>query len=199
MILVHLGKFSLVGLLGAALQIVLLPLLANLLQLPVLIATPLAVELILLHNFVWHENFTWHDRRFANTRQRITALARFHLSNGTISLFGNTALMYLFVVRFRMPVTLSAVAAIVLCGVLNFLSADRLVYRRIQILNPAVHHFPLARAAPPHRDRGVRISRLIRRIIEVPLHLDARARGQVDRLLGAIRKLPVELIVRNGK
>jgi putative flippase GtrA len=129
MIVPRVTKFSLVGLLGAALQIVLLWGFLSPLHLPVLLATPLAVELTLLHNFAWHENFTWRNRPFACSRQRISALARFHLSNGCISLFGNTALMYLFVDRFRLPVTLSTVAAIALCGLLNFLFADRWVYK----------------------------------------------------------------------
>lgn len=122
------GKFNLVALIGAALQVALMELLTKCLGLPIVAATPLAVELTLLHNFFWHERFTWRDRTTAGLRPARTRLWRFHLANGAVSLCGNTLLMFCFVDRFRIPVVPATLGAIILCGLVNFQLADGWVY-----------------------------------------------------------------------
>jgi putative flippase GtrA len=91
-LLARLGRFNLVGLLGAVLQLLLLYLLTRYLHMPAVAATPVAVEIVVLHNFAWHERFTWRDRHLKSVRQRTVRLWRFHVGNGLTSLLGNTVL-----------------------------------------------------------------------------------------------------------
>ena len=128
--MIRFGKFSLTGALGAALQVILFDLLMKRFHLPGTAAAPIAVEMVLLHNFFWHERFTWRDRGSRGLSQRAARLWRFHVANGLVSLGGNTALIYLLVHQLKMPALPSAVAAIALCSPLNFLLADRWVYRQ---------------------------------------------------------------------
>jgi putative flippase GtrA len=127
-LLSRLGKFNLVGLLGAALQLFLLYLFTKCFHMPSLAATPVAVEIVVLHNFAWHEGFTWHDRQLKGLRQRTARLWRFHAGNGLTSVLGNTILAYCLVERLRAPVLPSAIGAIVFCSLINFFVADRWVY-----------------------------------------------------------------------
>lgn len=122
------GKFNLVGLLGAALQLLLLYLMTKYLRMSAVAATALAVEIAVLHNFLWHERFTWRDRRLKTIRQRTARLWRFHAGNGLISLAANSLLTYCLVERLKAPVLPSAIGAIALCSVANFLVADHWVY-----------------------------------------------------------------------
>lgn len=122
------GKFNLVGLLGAALQLLLLELLMKQFHLPGVAAMPIAVEIAVCHNFFWHERFTWRDREEGGVWRRAVRLGRFHLSNGLVSIAGNTALTYWLVDQLRLPTLPSAVAALALCAPVNFLLADRWVY-----------------------------------------------------------------------
>lgn len=124
------GRFNLVGVLGAALQVLLIDLLVRDFRVLEVAATPIAVEIVVLHNFFWHERFTWHDRRPTGLRERATRLWRFHAGNGLVSIAGNTLLTYCLVEQLRLPIRPSALAAIALCAPLNFLIADRWVYRR---------------------------------------------------------------------
>ena len=55
-------KFNLVGGIGIVVQFAALFLLRGLLHFDYLIATGIAVEAAVVHNFVWHEQFTWADR-----------------------------------------------------------------------------------------------------------------------------------------
>jgi putative flippase GtrA len=60
--LVRWSKFNFVGGIGIAVQFAALFLLKTVFHLDYLVATALAVEAAVLHNFVWHERFTWADR-----------------------------------------------------------------------------------------------------------------------------------------
>jgi len=124
------GRFNLVGLMGAALQLVLLDLLVERFGLSGVAASPIAVEIVVLHNFFWHERFTWRDQGTVGVRQRAIRLWRFHASNGLISLAGNTLLMYCLSHQLKVPPLASAVTAIALCWPINFLVANCWVYRK---------------------------------------------------------------------
>lgn len=123
------GRFNLVGLMGAALQLVLFDLLMERFGLSAVVAAPIAVEIVILHNFFWHERFTWRGQRTVGLRQRAIRLGRFHAGNALISLAGNTLLMYCLSHQLKAPPLGSAVTAIALCAPLNFLVADCWVYR----------------------------------------------------------------------
>jgi len=55
-------KFSAVGGIGVAVQLGMLALFSAM-SIHYLPATALAVECVVLHNFLWHWHFTWSDRR----------------------------------------------------------------------------------------------------------------------------------------
>ena len=82
-------KFNAVGGIGIAVQLVALALLRSWLKLDYLLATALAVEIAVVHNFLWHERFTWADRPAARWKHSLFRLAKFNLSNGAVSLAGN--------------------------------------------------------------------------------------------------------------
>ena len=52
-------KFNAVGTIGIAVQLGALALLTSALRINYLLATGLAVEAAVLHNYLWHELFTW--------------------------------------------------------------------------------------------------------------------------------------------
>lgn len=123
------ARFSLTGLVGAAVQLGLFELLLKGLRLPDAAAIALAVEITVLHNFLWHERFTWRDRQAGGLRRRAVRLWRFHVTNGLVSLGGNTLLIYCLVQVLSVPALPSAAAAIAVCAPANFLLSDRWVYR----------------------------------------------------------------------
>ncbi|HZL28065.1 MAG TPA: GtrA family protein [Acidobacteriaceae bacterium] len=111
-------KFNLVGAMGMALQLATLALLNHLAPNHYLIASAAAVELAVLHNFIWHIHYTWSDRRRHSTI--LSQLLRFHLSNGLVSLLGNLALMRLLVHTAHLPVLVANIIAILCCSIANF-------------------------------------------------------------------------------
>jgi putative flippase GtrA len=121
--------FNSVGALGIVVQMGMLFLLVGILDLNYLLATTIAVETAVLHNFFWHENWTWADRANACRHLWVRRLVYFHLANGMFSLLGNLVLMRLFVGVMGMNYALANPIAICLCAIMNYLAGDRFVFR----------------------------------------------------------------------
>jgi putative flippase GtrA len=119
-------RFNAVGAAGFALQLACVAALTAWAGAPAVVATAVAVEAAVLHNFFWHERWTWRDRR-ARGAERIVRLARFHLANGAVSMAGNLAVVWL-LTRWGWDVVSSNVAAVLVCSVVNFAAGDLLVF-----------------------------------------------------------------------
>jgi putative flippase GtrA len=87
-----------------------------------LFATAAAIEIAVLHNFVWHLHFTWRDRR--DKSAVLGQLVRFHLSNGLVSMVGNLVLMRILVREARVPLLVANCIAILCCSIVNFCLGD---------------------------------------------------------------------------
>jgi putative flippase GtrA len=140
------GKFNLVGAIGIVVQFAVLFLLKGVLHVEVLIATAIAVEIAVLHNFVWHERFTWADRivrsspdsnfvRTVCTPNRLLIspgsfrrLRRFHLANGVVSILGSVAVMKILVDLDHKNYFAANAIAIAVCALANFLLSDQWVF-----------------------------------------------------------------------
>jgi putative flippase GtrA len=122
-------KFNAVGIIGVGVQLAALAILRTGLGADYLVATFLAVEAAVLHNFIWHERWTWVERTRQKAGGVIGRLFRFHLANGLISIAGNLVLMWLFVSRLHLHYFLANLIAIGTCSIVNFFASDRLVFR----------------------------------------------------------------------
>jgi len=121
-------KFNAVGAIGIVVQLAALAILRSWLKLNYLLATAIAVEIAVLHNFIWHERFTWADRPPARLTHSLIRLAKFNATNGAVSIVGNLLLMRLLVGQLKFNYVLSNCVAIAVCSLLNFLLGDRFVF-----------------------------------------------------------------------
>ena len=121
-------KFNAVGGVGIGVQLAALAVLRSWLKLDYLLATGLAVEIAVIHNFLWHERFTWADRPATRPMQSLLRLAKFNAGNGAVSMVGNLGLMRLLVGEMKLNSVASYLVAIVVCSLVNFLLSDRLVF-----------------------------------------------------------------------
>jgi putative flippase GtrA len=128
-------KFNFVGGIGIGVQFAALFLLRSVLNFDYLVATAIAVEAAVVHNFVWHEQFTWVDRVNPNRiqlqwRRSLPRLLRFNLTTGVVSILGNLALMKVMVGQGHMNYLLANAIAIVLCSLANFLVSEEWVFEK---------------------------------------------------------------------
>jgi putative flippase GtrA len=116
------GKFNLVGATGMVVQLAALALFNRLAVGHYLFATAAAIEIAVLHNFVWHVRFTWRDRR--ENSALLSQLVRFHFSNGLVSMLGNLVLMRILVDEAHLQLLVSNSIAILCCSIINFCLGD---------------------------------------------------------------------------
>lgn len=124
-VLVRFARFCAVGAGGVIVQTLTLAVLLRFVGMQYLIATALAVEASVLHNFVWHRNWTWAERP---QRRLLLTLLRFNATNGALSLVVNLCFMFLLVGVLRINPYVSNLITIAVCSLLNFALADRVVF-----------------------------------------------------------------------
>ena len=124
-------RFNGIGALEAALQLAILGVLIRSTPLHYLLATAIAVEAAVLHNFCWHERWTWGDRPVATWRQLASRLLRFHASNGAISFTGNVLLMRVLTGSLGVDPVAANIVAILVCSCINFAAGEWVVFRRV--------------------------------------------------------------------
>src|SRR3954453_6468435 len=119
--------FIIVGAVGFAVQIAALLWFSTFWNWPYPVATALAVEAAVLHNFVWHERWTWRDRP-ASRVALPGRLFRYHLGTGLTSLIGNLIVTVAAVELLGLPALGANMCAVAVTSVVNFLIADRWVF-----------------------------------------------------------------------
>ena len=136
-LLVRWLTYNAVGLMGMGVQLVTLVALSELGRLNLLVATALAVETAILHNFVWHERWTWVDRLSRARDGRWRRLARFNLVSGTVSITGNVLFTGLYATSLGLHYVAANVLAIASVSLVNFVANDRLVFQQKERTNMA--------------------------------------------------------------
>ena len=116
-------KFNAVGLMGVGVQLAGLAVLTRL-GVNYLVATGLAVEMAVLHNYIWHRRWTFQER----PKGRGSSLWRFQVSNGLLSLASNVVLMRVFTGWAGLPVVPANLIAIGCASLVNFWVSERWVF-----------------------------------------------------------------------
>jgi len=122
-------KFNFVGGIGIGVQFAALFFLRSVMGFDYLLATAIAVEAAVVHNFVWHEQFTWADRVESSWKRSLPRLVRFNLTTGAVSILGNLALMRVMVGEGHMNYLVANGIAIALCSIANFLVSEQWVFQ----------------------------------------------------------------------
>lgn len=124
-------RFSVVGLIGIGVQLAMLAVLTRG-GLHYLLATAIAVETAVLHNYAWHRRWTWAERavasRFAPAAEA-DRLLRFHVANGLVSIVSNLLWMRLLTGVWGIPAVPANLLAIGATSLVNFALGERWVFK----------------------------------------------------------------------
>jgi putative flippase GtrA len=143
-VIAHISRwavFNLVGCAGFVVQIAILAWLTRVWGWHYLAATGVAMETVILQNYLAHSRWTWADRPATTPRERLMRPLRYQ-SAKTVSLGLNLTLTALFVSRAGFPPEAANLLAVLVCAVLNYAAADRLVFR--DVADPLAGRPPLA-------------------------------------------------------
>ncbi|HVI08602.1 MAG TPA: GtrA family protein [Candidatus Binatia bacterium] len=121
-------RFNAVGALGVGVQLLALVIFKQVFCLDYLLASSLAVELAVLHNFFWHERYTWAGCVTPSRKKSLARLIRFHIGNGVISILGNLLIMRALAGSGRVNYLFANGISIALCSAANFAAGERWVF-----------------------------------------------------------------------
>jgi len=96
-----------------------------------LAATAAAVELAILHNFLWHHNWTWEDRKPAGWAGIAERFLRYNAATGAVSITSNLALMRVLCGYLGMHYLPASLLSIALTNLANFALCELLVFRAV--------------------------------------------------------------------
>ena len=122
------GRFNLVGLAGFAVQLGLLGLLTRRWHWHYLPATAVAMQVVILQNYVAHSRSTGAARPVRDERDRRLRLLRYQAAK-MVSLGLNLLVTAIFVSQARLSPEIANVLAVGVCSVFNYAAADCFVFR----------------------------------------------------------------------
>lgn len=126
-------RFALAGTGGFIIQVGTLAVLTSILDVNYLVATLIAMEAAILSNFFWHYRWTWKDRSAYSATgaygAMLARLIRFNALTAVTSIFGTIFLTALLVETIGLHPVVANIASVVTLSVINFIGADRLVFR----------------------------------------------------------------------
>jgi len=122
-------RFNAIGMMGTGVQLVVILFLKTLFQLNYLIATMIAVQCSLIHNFFWHQRWTWKNSVNTSRRESFQRFLKFNSTSGTISMMGNLGFTSVLVQAVHLPYLVCNVLAIGGCNVLNFVLANNFAFQ----------------------------------------------------------------------
>lgn len=126
-------KFNFVGGVGVLVQLIALTFYRSLFHFDYLVATGLAVETAVIHNFLWHERFTWRDRPSAHLSESLARFIKFNATNGAVSILGNLLIMRALVGQMQMNYIAANLIAVGVCSIVNFMLSDWLVFPQLEV------------------------------------------------------------------
>jgi putative flippase GtrA len=123
-------RFYAVGFIGILVQLAVLQALAEGVRTNYLVATALAVEIAVIHNFLWHDRWTWRSRTSGtdSLALRLTRFWKFNLSTGAVSLATNIIVTSLLVEAGRVPYLVANLIAIAVGSAGTFLLGELVVF-----------------------------------------------------------------------
>lgn len=98
-----------------------------------LLATALAVETTLIHNFIWHECWTWKMRGQPGIGMRFV---RYQFGTGSVAMTSNLFGMRFFMGQMGLHHLIASPLSIMTSGIINFCLGEFFVFRKRRATKP---------------------------------------------------------------
>lgn len=126
----RLTSFGIVGVSGIFVNMGILWIITHYANIHYALASPFAIELSIINNFIWNDRYTWHGRRYAHQHSFWYGLLRFNLVSwiaGTI----NWLLLVTFTEGLGLYYLLANLLAIGIASAINFVLNEKWTFRPI--------------------------------------------------------------------
>ena len=123
------GKFMVVGWMGMLVNTGCLYLLKGVWGLKLIPASLLAIEIAILHNFIWFRHWAWKDRLKASPVGFFRQLLTFNAAIGVVDLAANVSVLWSLTTFFRIHYLLANLAGMIAGPFIKFWLNEKLIFR----------------------------------------------------------------------
>ncbi len=99
------------------------------LGLPLIPASLMAIEIALVHNFIWHRQWTWRDRSRENRSPFLKQLAVYNLATGVVDLVANVTVLWLLTTFLGIYYMIANIAGMVMGPLVKFWLNDKVIFK----------------------------------------------------------------------
>ncbi|MFQ6673462.1 MAG: GtrA family protein [Fidelibacterota bacterium] len=130
MLLSRILKFQVIAWGGTVVNLASLWILHGILEIPLIVAGACAIELAIVHNFIWHYFFTWRDRVGQSPTDFFSRLIQYNVVTASIDFLVNLSVLWTLTHYFGIHYLLADMAGMLGGPVIKFLANEFLIFRR---------------------------------------------------------------------
>lgn len=115
---------------GMAVNTALLFLFKGVMGIPLIPASLLAIEIAILHNFIWLRYWAWSDRKTDNQRPPFwKQLIVYNLATGAVDLMANVTILWVLATLFGVHYLVANIIGMILGPFIKFWVNDKLIFK----------------------------------------------------------------------
>ncbi|HEY3295553.1 MAG TPA: GtrA family protein [bacterium] len=123
-------RFMIVAWIGMAVNTALLFLFKGVMGIPLIPASLLAIEIAILHNFIWLRYWAWSDRKTDNQRPPFwKQLIVYNLATGAVDLMANVTILWVLATLFGVHYLVANIIGMILGPFIKFWVNDKLIFK----------------------------------------------------------------------
>lgn len=121
-------SFQFIGWIGTAVNLAVLWLCYDVLDWPLLVSGALAIEVAIIHNFVWYYFWTWNDRVVYTLRDFLTLFVRYNIFTAAIDFFIRLGILWVLTEYFGIHYIISDIAGMFIAPLLKYITNDAYIF-----------------------------------------------------------------------
>lgn len=121
-------SFQLIGWIGTAVNLFILWLCYDLLSWPLLVSGALAIEIAIIHNFIWYYCWTWNDRVSFTIQNFFTLFVRYNIVTAAIDFVIRLGILWILTEYVGIHYLISDVVGMFIAPLLKYITNDAYIF-----------------------------------------------------------------------
>ena len=123
-------KFNIVGWMGMPVNMGMLYLLKDVAGFPLILASVIAIETAIVHNYIWHRHWTWAHRNRGERPPFFKQLIAYNVATGLVDLVVNVSVLWVLTTFFGVYYLISNAAGMILGPLIKFWLNEKVIFRK---------------------------------------------------------------------
>ncbi len=121
-------SFQFIGWIGTGVNLAVLWLCYDVLSWPLLVSGALAIEVAIIHNFVWYYFWTWNDRVAFTVRDFLTLFIRYNIFTAAIDFIIRLGILWILTEYYGVHYIISDIVGMFIAPLLKYITNDAYIF-----------------------------------------------------------------------